>query len=308
MAKLDIVATLSKSKGDKVAGTVFIRDYALKTTAAGKSFASGFFADQGNIVAFKVWSENLDDFKKYAEQKIVNINATVDTWNNTVSLIVDSVAEDICGYTPADFLLGHNRAKLETYFDNFVNKEFSPNAKSLTTLIISGDVRDRFFSEFAAKGKHDACPSGLANHTIKMMRLAKTMMENDSRIKPYADLIYVGVVLHDIGKIKELNMGSYQKNSFVSHREFGCEMLYEHKQEIISLYDEDFFWRLISIIRGHHHVYEENAKTIYAYIVHLIDMVDSQCTRLMDALVFNQYNESDTGEKTVGHHDELFYY
>lgn len=308
MAKLDIKACLDKAKGEKVSGTVYIRAHEYKTANSGKGFASGQFTDQGNVIPFKVWSEHLDEFKAIADQKVINIRATVDIWQGAASLVIDSVSEDICGYTPADFLLGHDRVKLEAYFDNFVNKELSPKAKALVNLVIKGTVRERFFTEFAAKGMHDACPSGLANHTIKMLRLAKAMLENDPRLRAYSDLIYVGVIFHDIGKIKELYMGGYQKNSFVSHREYGCEMMYEYKQEIIDMYDEDFFWRLISIIRGHHHVYEEKAKTIYAYIVHLIDMVDSQCTRLMDTLEFNQYRETDVGEKTVGHHDETFYY
>lgn len=85
-------------------------------------------------------------------------------------------------------------------------------------------------------------------------------------------------------------------------------MMYEHKEFIYTLYDDDFFYRLLDVIRGHHHAYDIKAKTIYGYIVHLIDMVDSQVTRLMDTLESLQYGETSSGEKTVGHHSEQFTY
>jgi 3'-5' exoribonuclease len=97
---------------------------------------------------------------------------------------------------------------------------------------------------------HDACVGGLANHVIKMLKLARTLVDNDERLLPYSDLIYVGIVCHDIGKIREFDMGNHVKNCFISHSEYGCEMMYEIKDYIVSLFDEAFFYRLLSIIRG----------------------------------------------------------
>ena len=178
-------------------------------------------------------------------------------------------------------MCGYDRCKLEDEFYKFLSQS-GPNVEQLVNKIIVGDVKERFFSEFAAKRKHDACVGGLANHTIKMLRLAKTMIANDERLLPFNDIIYIGVICHDLGKIRELYMGNYVKNSFISHREHGCEMMYEIKEEIMDLFGEDFFYHLLSVIRGHHHVYDEKAKTVYAYIVHLIDMIDAQVTELMD--------------------------
>ena len=306
--KLNIADTLTKIKGEKVRGVVYLHAFDYKTGSNGKPFATGQVSDQGIVMPFKVWSDNIEVFKSLADKKIVNISGTVDTWNGTVSIVVDSIEEDIFGYVPADFLLGHDRIKLEKEFDSFVKTVLSEKAQKLVNTIISGETKERFCTEFAAKGMHDACPSGLINHTVKMLKLAHTMIENDPRFIPFSDLIYTGIIFHDMGKIDELYMGQYVKNSFISHRELGCELLYNNKDFILSLYDEDFFYRLLSVIRGHHHVYEEKAKTIYAYIVHLIDMVDSQCTRLMDSLDNVAYKETSSGEKTVGHHDEVFYY
>ena len=305
---IEQVADNKLVKGSKVSGVVYIHNFDIKAGSTGKQFISGQFSDQGVILPFKVWSDHIEEFKSMADKKVISIAGTIDTWNNTASVVVDKIEPDIFGYCPADFLLGHDRIKLEAEFDTFVKTVLSAKAQELVNHIITGNTRERFCTEFAAKGMHDACPSGLINHTVKMLRLAKTMIENDPRFIPFSDLIYTGIIFHDMGKIDELYMGQYVKNSFISHRELGCELLYNNKEYILSLYDEDFFYRLLSVIRGHHHVYEEKAKTIYAYIVHLIDMVDSQCTRLMDSLDNVAYKETSSGEKTVGHHDDMFYY
>jgi 3'-5' exoribonuclease len=302
------VANNTVIKGTVVRGTVYLHAFDYKASTSGKPFVSGQISDQGMVLSFKVWSENIEKFRALAEKKIVHIEGVVDTWNGTPSIEIKKLEEDIFGYVAADFLLGHDRNKLEKDFDEFVKTVLSANAQKLVNHIISGNTRERFCTEFAAKGMHDACPSGLINHTVKMLKLARTMIENDPRFIPFSDLIYTGIIFHDMGKIDELYMGQYVKNSFISHRELGCEILYNNKEYILSIYDEDFFYRLLSVIRGHHHVYEEKAKTIYAYIVHLIDMVDSQCTRLMDSLDNVSYKETSSGEKTVGHHDEVFYY
>jgi hypothetical protein len=50
------------------------------------------------------------------------------------------------------------------------------------------------------------------------------------------------------------------------------------------------------------------AETVYAYIVHLIDMLDSQSTMFMDNLTTHAYKETSNGEKTTEHFDEVYYY
>jgi 3'-5' exoribonuclease len=308
MKKVNIEAVMTKTQGEKVSGSVYVCSYEYKTAKNGEPFVRGAVRDQKATVEFKVWSENIDAFRAaVAVTRILTISGVIDIWNSAQVIIFDSVQKDIHGYTLGDFLSGCDRRKLELDFYEFL-EQVNPKAKQVVNKIIDGEVKERFFTEFAAKSFHDAYPSGLANHTLKMLRLAKTLFDNDERLLPYSDLIYIGIICHDIGKIREFHSGDYAKNSFSTHIEYGCEMIYKIKEHITNLYDEAFFYRLISIIRGHHHIYEEKAKTIYAYIVHLIDMIDSQTTMFMDTLSSHTYKETTNGEKIIKHFDEKYYY
>jgi 3'-5' exoribonuclease len=305
--KIDLKAAMTKKHDEKVSGSVYIRSFRYKTGNNGKPFVKGVLCDQESTIGFVVWREVIEDFRAVDKEKILSISGRIDIWNSTATIVLESVKSDIYGYTIGDFLCGHDKGKLEDEFYEFLSY-VSPKAKQLVNKIIDGDVKERFFSEFAAKRKHDACVGGLANHTIKMLRLAKTIMVNDERLLPYSDIIYIGVICHDIGKIRELYMGDYVKNSFISHREYGCEMMYERKNDIISLFDEELFYHLLSVIRGHHHVYDEKAKTIYAYIVHLIDMVDAQVTEIMETINALAYKEKSNEEKIIEHDGEILHY
>lgn len=59
-----------------------------------------------------------------------------------------------------------------------------------------------FFLYPAASKMHHTYVGGLAYHTIGMIKLAKTFLEN----YPYlnADYLYSGIILHDLGKTREL--------------------------------------------------------------------------------------------------------
>jgi len=305
--KVDIKAALKKVKGEKVNGSVYVRSVDYRVTKSGDTFVTGHISDQGCVIGFKIWRK-VEEFRSLiVNSKVVTILGVIDVWNDTPYIVFESVNADSFGYTPANFLLMHDRGKLEEEFYGFL-ENINPKVKLLVDKIINGEAKEQFFTEYAAKLFHDACPGGLANHTVKMLRLSKTLVDNDKRLLPFSDLIYMGVICHDIGKIREIHMGDYVKNSFISHSEYGCEMMYEIKEYIINLYDEAFFYRLLSIIRGHHHIYEVKAKTVYAYIVHLIDMLDSQTTMLMDNLDTHAYKENVNGEKTTEHFDEIYYY
>ena len=308
IVKVDIKAALMKTNGDKVSGSVYVRSFDYRVTKSGDTFVHGYVSDQGCIIGFKVWREKLSEFRSLiTASKVMAISGVINMWNNIPSIVFESVKEDSFGYTPSDFLLGHNRCKLEEDFYGFL-KCVNPKTMQLVNKIIYGETKERFFTEYAAKLLHDACPGGLAKHIIKMLKLAKTMIDNDERLLTYSDLIYTGIICHDIGKIREFYMGDYVKNCFVSHSEYGCEMMYELKGFIVDLFGEAFFYRLLSIIRGHHHTYEIKAKTVYAYIIHLIDMLDSQATMFMDNLDSHAYKETANGEKTTEHFGEIYYY
>ena len=74
--------------------------------------------------------------------------------------------------------------------------------KSITKYLIDKNS-EKYFIYPAASILHHACVGGLAYHCIGMLKFADSFIEN----YPYLnkDYLYSGIILHDLGKIKELS-------------------------------------------------------------------------------------------------------
>ena len=211
----------------------------------------------------------------------------------------------------ADFLPSLPYDELWAEMCNFINTKISPNwIQVLTTVLqISSEyfnggsaiegttLNDLMKASYAATKHHDNLRGGLVNHTLKMLRYAEVLVNQSGALwSENKDLIYTGIVLHDIGKVQELGGGAYTKNSFVSHRVMGIEYLALKKQPICELIGVNNYYRLLSIIEGHHDRWATPANTVWAYAIHLIDALDALVTGVNDMNTRGELSVSSSGD------------
>ena len=95
------------------------------------------------------------------------------------------------------------------------------------------------------------------------------------------DLLYLGCAIHDIGKVYEYNNGLISsQGKFISHLTSGILLLDKYREDIVMLMGEDFFYSLMSIVSQHHGEYGEKPRTIAAYVIHILDLLDTNLTTL----------------------------
>lgn len=279
---------------------VYIPSYKKLTKKDGKSFyIAGTFSRQEDSLNFKVWDSSLVEAmsNKDLQGNVVKISGTVSSYMNVLEVKLTSIA--LVGETEFPkslFLKSANVTVLEKEFTDFLRAELSENGfKLLMGIFNTEKIYPRFREEFAGSIMHDAQIGGLLNHSMKMLRIAKCVYENEPRmanLPNFKDLLMLSVTLHDVGKIYEMNLGVYQKTSFVTHRILGIELLVKYKSQIISLFDEDFYYKLVSVLQGHHgKEFGDAPTTIVAFIVHLIDMLDSQATSIFDRIERNDVTQ-----------------
>ena len=58
---------------------------------------------------------------------------------------------------------------------------------------------------------------------------------------------------------------------------------------------------MLAIIQGHHGVYGEPPKTVWALIVHYLDMMDSLTTGILDKITSGNDVREENGLKSVYH-------
>ena len=284
-----------QSLADKtsIQGLVLIKDYSkLPTKTPGKYYLGGVLEAQGSL-SFKVWQGTCynvlleSDFRN----KICFIEGSVNEWQGTRSLVIQEVSEVSPEYLaendikPTDFV--SCKYSVDKYFSlltNVLQSNLSEEAMSIFTTLINDDsiTEQKFKYEFGSLHHHDNCNGGLLAHTTKVVRLASIIsMYPNITSKVNKDLLYLGCAIHDIGKVYEYNNGLISsQGKYISHLTSGILLLDKYREDIVMLMGEDFFYSLMSIVSQHHGEYGEKPRTIAAYVIHILDLLDTNLTTL----------------------------
>lgn len=280
---------------------VYLQSFAKKSFGnEGKFSGDGTLFCDGTTLAIKIWDMPLVEnmLKVGFAGKVITVSGSISEYRGSLQFVV-TTAKINPSLSKLDFLPQDGVEEHKNEFFQFINAHISqPYIMALLEVFNGEGIMEAFCMEFAGSKMHDAKLGGLTHHTLKMLKLAETMVGNDDRLKPYADIIYCGIVLHDVGKVREMNLGTYTTNSFVTHRLLGCEMLAKHRDAIVGHVGETNYYHLQAIIQGHHGQWGEQPKTVWAYVVHLIDMVDSCVTGMLDKIDRKEFSE-ENGVKKV---------
>lgn len=309
---------LQQADKELVKGISILSSYAPQTAKNGKEYYNGTLKAQGNL-EFKVWGGTLFDQLKAEDYTGVPVytEAEVNVWNDTKSLIlkkvvavdVDDLGIDITPLDPTKYDIAAN----EKEFYTLLKEELSPNGFELFKRVYNR-IRKEFRSEYAAVKIHDAYRGGLLAHTLKMLKVLRFIWNTYPNIRENMnkDLVFIGLSVHDMGKILEYNNGTRTEIAFATHNFLGQEILFEFKKDIVEGFEapvkgseetlsvepfgNDFYYRLQAIIQQHHGEFGEPCHTIESYLVHLVDMFESRVEIFEESLPFTGSLSIDFGK------------
>ena len=242
-------------------------------------------------IPFKVWSSTVGD-SLYAKMSggeslfkgsICYVEGKVDRYGGNFSLVLNDGrvidGEDV-GLKESDFLEDvYDVGAFWQSLMGVLKKNCSEKAVTMFERVIS-EVKERFMTEFAAVWHHDNCKAGLLAHTTKVVRMASLIRmypEITKKISP--DVLFIGCALHDIGKVYEYGLGAVtDEGKVLSHHTFGVLFCASHKKDIVEALGRDGYRLLLSIIEQHHGEYGERPRTVAAYVVYRLDMLESVLT------------------------------
>lgn len=234
----------------------------------------------------KVWDVSIVNGDISAlKGNVVSLTGSVREYKGVREISVTALSksdEPVTNYLPCADI-----DSLSPKFNSILRNNLSDNAYGVLSLLFNGvdGLFNTFITATAALSYHDNIVGGLLNHTCKMLSLLETLVSNDKRLQGYKDILFLGVALHDIGKVYEytptIGLGKYH---YVDHKAFGIELLAQHKADIVNLIGEKSYYDLLAIILGHHDEFGEPAHTVCAEIVHQLDMLDSVVTNMMQSI------------------------
>src|SRR2546423_12734771 len=271
-----------------VFGWLFAVEVTSRKTNSGKLFLDLRLRDQrGSEVIARYFNPPRLESHLPQEGRVVLLEGVVEEYRGQVQINLMRVQND--DSIPADrFTLGTrcSIAQLEVDFQHLIDKVGDPGLRILLNKCFVTEVMERFRRWPAAVRHHGAVVGGLLEHTVNVSLIAQCLTNlyscND-------ELALAGALLHDIGKLKELEeqpgRGFTPAGNMFGHIILGTQYVQQHALHVTEI-DEATRLDLLHIILAHHGSKEFGSPvypaTIEALIVHLADMAEAKLTGFLD--------------------------
>jgi 3'-5' exoribonuclease len=179
-----------------------------RTTKQNKPYLSLTLGDKTGQIEARVWE--LGDpriAKQFDRGEIVKVRGSVSRYDERAQLKVDQLRAALAGEADKmDMLPATTRdvAELWTALEAVVASITNPDLKRLLAALLADAALAQAFREApAARQLHHAWLGGLLEHVVSLLGLADRVAAHYPMLN--RDLLLTGVILHDIGKIRELS-------------------------------------------------------------------------------------------------------
>lgn len=312
---------VSELQEDEFVQTPFlVADKSIRTTKNGDPYLCVTLRDQSGDIEGRGWDRAEMLASRFDVDDFVAIRGQVSSWNDQLQITLEDVKKlddsdvDFSNFLPcsrwsADEMFGQ---LLEEIRDGVQSDDVR---RILTTVFDDESVVDSFKSAPAATSNHHAYRSGLLEHCLSMTRLARNICRHYAHYYPgdlNQDLVIAGCVLHDIGKIEELQFQRSFRYStqgqLVGHITQGVEMLSEAVRRMEPTPPKDLVDQLKHLILSHHGKREYGSpvkpRTPEAMLLHQIDMIDSRMNMWLSHL--DEHRDGvEADEEWTGYHRTL---
>lgn len=250
-------------------------------------------SDQSGEINAKLWDCSDLDIADFDGSKniVVKVKGTVIIYRDELQLKLDVIQHPepherihVSEFVPSAPL--HPADMVEEVYQ-YANKINHPDIQVIVTTILD-EKKDDFWKYPAAKSIHHAIYGGLAYHTITMLKIANHLCEVYPSLN--RDLLFAGVILHDLCKIDEFEdefASDYSiQGQLIGHITMMANLIHEKAKEL-KISGE------IPILLQHmvltHHGHLEYGSPIQpklkeAEILHYIDMIDSRMNAMDTAI------------------------
>ena len=265
---------------------VRLSDVHIRKTTAGADYASMLAYDGTDTIEAKIWSFSDEIKNKLSNGEVYKVVGKFKDYQGKMQLNItdielagDDVDKSIF-YEKAKINLEELKQSILDTVDLIENNVL----KEVTSNIISRYYTP-FFSHPAAVSMHHNYISGLAYHTYSMLNLANAYIRQYSFLNK--DLIYAGIILHDIGKVIELSGAKGTEYTFegkmIGHISIGSNIVYATARDLGYEHTEEVTL-LNHIILSHHGEMEfgspKEPLIPEALVIHLVDLSDSKLAAL----------------------------
>src|SRR5690554_3357763 len=272
------------SPTDTATLVVRLADVQIRKTSSNADYASMLAFDGVDTIDAKIWAFTDEIKEKLVSGEVYVASGRMKEYQGKMQFNITDIRliteEDDIDLSQFYEFAKIEVDKLQDLITGYINKIENKVLKDITIGLLKKHYT-KFFWHPAAVNMHHNYYSGLAYHTYSMLKLSDAFLELYSFFN--RDLVYAGIILHDIGKVIELSgpKGTEytKKGNLIGHLvissneiyKIATELGYENTDEVIAL---------IHIVLSHHGKLEYGSSKEpmipEAILVHLLDNADSK--------------------------------
>jgi len=259
---------------------------------SGEMYLSLLLGDRTGELDAKMWDNVAEVIDGFDRDDFVKVKGLIQVFHNRPQLTIHKVRRmdnsevDFADYFPASTRdPGEMWSELRTITGQMTN----PHLRGLVAAMLDDpDVAERYRRAPAAKQIHHAYLGGLLEHVLSLCALARMTAQHYRNID--YDLLLTGVVLHDVGKIYELNYErgfSYSNDGqLLGHISIALRMI-ENKLRGLPEFPPTLRSLVEHMVLSHHGQLEFGSPRLpqfpEALLLHYIDDMDSklECMRAL---------------------------
>jgi 3'-5' exoribonuclease len=263
----------------------------------GDPYLSLTLADKTGELDAKMWDNAAEVLGTFDRDDFIRVKGLIQVFQNRLQLTIHKLQKlDDAEVAFSDFFPASKRdpAEMEAELRGVVAGIGNPHLKALLEAVFADEkIMAAYRMAPAAKSIHHAYLSGLIEHVLSMVKVARFTASHYAEID--ADLLITGVLLHDIGKIQELvyarTFGYSDDGQLIGHIVLGVKML-DEKARAIPGFPQRLLTLVEHLVLSHHGTLEYGSPKVplfpEALLLHHIDNLDSKMEAMRQTLERDQ--------------------
>lgn len=192
--------------GDSVDHFFLIHKATQGVTAQGKDYMTLYLQDKSGDIEAKLWTVTKEDMKLLQPEKIVHVTGDVINYRGRKQMKINKfkLATEEDNVKTQHFVDGAPLTpdEIQEEISHYMLDIENASLQRITRHLIR-KYQESFFTFPAASSHHHNFASGLSYHVLTMLKVAKSICDIYPTLN--RSLLYSAIILHDLGKVKELS-------------------------------------------------------------------------------------------------------
>src|SRR6056297_1271157 len=270
---------------DNIVGFYLVSAFNVKTSSNNKLYLDMNLQDKTGDINAKLWNIEKNEHETLKAGDVVKVKGTVTSWNDSPQFKITKIRLAKTDEYDIDALVMAAPIDTEETYQEILSlvKNFSNETIRIITETILERYHEKLLTYPAAKSNHHSIRGGLLYHIKRMLKVGESLAKIYEAVDQ--DLLYSGIILHDIEKINEMDadhlgvVSDYtDEGKLLGHLIMGIKTIDKIAEE--KDLDQEISMMMQHMILSHHYEPEfgspKKPMFLEAELLHHIDIIDAR--------------------------------